>query len=338
MLVRHLGVLALTLVSIGSFSAAPTLAGSRAHDADALAKRLANKSIDRDGYAPVLAKGAAGIPIEVEPNDTAAQATPVGVGSLLEASIPDGDVDWFVVSGANGYLTLSTASSQGSATDTVLEAFASDGTTRLSIDDDAGLGLFSAIQHLTVPGDGEVLVRVTRFGPLGDDAYVLSVELGTPPPPSPDNDTPQSALALETCNTTVSGSTSGASSEVSGLGCVQFAPLGGDVFYVVELPYSYQLTAVVDPGSAWDPSLYLFTDPSDPAGSCLIGNDEAFGDESEVVIYTNEDETTDPMIVYVGIDSWEPAQSGDFSLVLSCDFVVGTDTDSWGGLKARFEE
>lgn len=339
MQVRHAGAIALTLVFLLSASAVSALAGSRHGDADALAKRLAAKSADRDGYTPMLAKGAAELLAETEPNDTAAQAQAVAVGDIVDAAVAEGDVDWFAVSAAAAsYLTVSTASLDGSDTDTVLEAFAADGITRLSIDDDGGLGLFSAMQHLSVPGDGLVLVRVTRFGPLGDDAYRLSVEPGVAPPAVPENDTPATAIVLEACNTSLTAITTGASSAVSGLGCVEFDPLGGDVYYAVELPFSFQLTVSVTPNSSWDPSLYLFTDPSDPAGSCLMGTDEAFAAESETLIYTNDDEVAEAtMMIYVGVDSWELAQQGEFTLELNCDFVVSNEADSWGGLKSRFE-
>lgn len=339
MLVRHPGAIALTLVCFLSASASTALAGPRHLEADALAKRLAAKSVDRDGYTPALAKGALELLTEVEPNDTPELAQAVAVGDQVDAAIPEGDVDWFAVAApASSYLTVSTASLEGSDTDTVLEAFASDGTTRLSIDDDSGLGLFSAMQHLLVPGDGQVLVRVTRFGPLGDDAYRLSVESGEAPPAVPANDTPATALVLEACNTSLTATTVGASSAAAGLDCVEFDPLGGDVFFAVELPFSYQLTVNVVPNSAWDPSLYLFTDPSDPAGSCLLGTDEAFADESETLLYTNDDEVAAAtMLIYVGVDSWELAQQGEFTLLLNCDFVVSNESNSWGGLKSRFE-
>jgi hypothetical protein len=338
MLVRRLGAIALTLECLVLLATGPAFAGQRDTSSDALAKRLAAKSADRDGYAPALARSAAEAVVEVEPNDSPAQAQPVAVGDVVDASVPEGDVDWFAVTGESGtYLTVSTSSRDGSIADTVLEVFGSDAATLLAVDDDGGMGLFSAIEHLLVPDDGIVLVRVTRFGPLGDDLYSLSVEDGVAPPPVPENDTPASAVFLEICNTALTGSTVGATSASAGVACVEFDPLGGDVFFAVDLLYSYQLTAQVEPLSGWDPSIYLFTDPSDPAGSCLIGTDEAFADEIETVIYTNEDETSASMRIYMAVDSWEPGQAGSFALRLNCDFVVSNDSESWGGLKARFD-
>ena len=331
MLVRHMGAVALTLVCLVSATAGAATAAP-----DATAKRQAAKDADHDGYLPALAKAPAAIVAESEPNDTPAQAQSVSVSDMVDASVPDSDVDWFSVeTTAGAYLTVSTSSIDGSNTDTVLEAFASDGTARLDVDDDAGMGLFSAIQHLEVPGDGIVLLRVPRFGPLGDDAYRLTVEPGTAPPPVPANDTPATATDLEVCATTRTGSTVGASS-AAGAACVEFDPLGGDVFYTVELPYSYQLTVLLTPDSAWDPSVYVFTDPADPMGSCLVGADVAYAGESETVIYTNESVDELPMQVYIGVDSWEGAQNGTFTLQLNCDFVVGVESGSWSGLKARF--
>lgn len=333
MLVRTRGALALALVSLlllacGHAQAAP---------GGDLAKRQAAKALDNDGYVPRLYKAAASEIDEVEPNDTVAQANVALVGNAVRAEFADpSDEDWFVVSGASGYLAISTSELAGSATDTYLEVFAADGTTLLATDDDLGMGLFSAVRHLEVPVDGTVTVRVTRYAPVGDNTYTLAIEPDTAPPPVPENDTIATATVMETCSGIQIAGTLGASNSLSGLPCVAYDPVGPDVFYRLELPYSYQLTLVLQIQGAWDGALYLFTDPLDPAGSCLVGADDGYTGEAEQIVYVNESVDEQSMTVYMAVDSWDPSQYGEFLLESRCEFVVPVEVSSWGVLKSQF--
>lgn len=331
MLVRRGGAPLLTLVCLFLVAAAP-LAGATTPDL----KLQRAKQADRDGYAPSLLLRAVQV-TEVEPNDVPGDAQEIAVGDVVDAAVAGGDVDWFRIDASGeSYVAVSTAPLDGSVTDTVLEVFESDGTSLIATDDDAGVGLFSALTGLAVPADEVVYARITRFSTVGDDAYRLAVEPSDAPPAPPVNDLPETVEVLEGCNALVQGTTVGATNALDVLGCVSPDALGGDVFYRVEVPYSYQLTVQVEPDGAFDPAVYLFADPADPAGSCVAGIDEAFTGENETLLFTNESVDELPVTLYLAIDGWDPQRAGSFTASLSCDFVVDTDDLSFGSLKARF--
>ena len=331
MLVRSWGILPLTLVCLLFAAAAPVQAAAQG------TKLERAKRADRDGYAPTVLSRAAQV-AEEEPNDSRETAQAIAVGVVVEADVPVSDVDWFSVDlSGQSFVTVSTSARDASLTDTVIDVFALDGTTLLASDDDGGMALFSAVRSFAVPARGAMLVRVTRFGTLGDDAYALTVEPASAPAAPPSNDAAATAEPIDGCNAILIGSTVGATSTVGAIACAGPDQLGGDVFYAVEVPYSYQLTIQVEPATTdFDPAAYLFTDPSDPAGSCVAGIDEAFAGEVETLIFTNESPEELPVLLYLAIDSWDPQRSGDYAASLGCDFVVSGDETSFGAMKARF--
>lgn len=304
---------------------------------DAAARIAAAKARDVDGYAPLLARGDA--VAESEPNDTPATANGITVGTVLDAAVAGTlDEDWFLLGATPGaHLTLSTSTIIAEVTDTVLEVYASDGVSRIAMDDDSGMGLFSALQSVEVPADGQLLLRVTRYSALGDDAYRLLVETGTPPPPAPANDTVATAEQFGSCNTAITGSTQGATNQVAELSCLGIDPLGGEVFYRLSVPFSFQLNILVEPTGPWDLSVYLFTNPADPAGSCVDAADIAYAGEGETVRFVSEALDQQPVELYVAVDSWAGAAAGSFILSTRCDFVVPNEQASFGTLKARFQ-
>lgn len=323
---------ALVVLIVGP--ATPIAARATSDAADRIA---AAKALDHHGYVPTLAARAVGA--EVEPNDSPGEATPLEPGTALDAAVAGtADEDWFSLSASAGsWVTLSTSSAGSPATDTVLEVFASDGTTRLAMDDDSGLDLFSALEHVLVPGDGVLLLRVTRFSALGDDAYRVLAEAGSPPPPVPANDLVSGAHALEGCNTAVSGSTTGATGQVDALPCLDVDPTGGEVFYRVTVPFSFELTVLLEPTSLQDLSIYLFSNPADPQGSCIDAADIGYAAEAEMVRFLNEALPGQDREVYIAVDSWSAASAGDFILSTRCDFVVPNEAASFGTLKSRFQ-
>lgn len=327
MLTRSRETLSLAL-ALSLLASAPAVAG------DLTTKLDRAKRADHHGYAPLMLQRAATVG-EDEPNDTVEDAQALAVGDQVDASVPSGDVDWFLVDATgDAYVTISTASRDGSLTDTVLDVFSADGQTPIASDDDSGLGLFSALESLE--GGAVLAVRVTRFSSLGDDDYAIVAESASAPPAAPANDTPATAEVLADCNAAASGTTVGAGSALATAQCVTPDPLGGEVFYRFELPYSYQLVIHVDPDETFDPSLVLFTDPASPDASCLEGVDEAFAGERETLLYTNEDDSAESLTVYLAIDSWDPQRAGGFTATVTCDFVVSDETSSFGALKARF--
>lgn len=327
MLARSRETVSLTLV-LTLLVAASATAG------DLTTKLDRAKRADHHGYAPTMLQRAATVG-EEEPNDTVESAQALAVGDQIDASVPAGDVDWFLVDATgDAYVTISTSSRDGSFTDTVLDVFSADGLTPIASDDDGGVGLFSALESLE--GGAVFAVRVTRFSSLGDDDYAVVAEPASAPPVAPANDAPATAEMLADCNAVATGTTVGATNALGVAACVTPDPLGGEVFYRFELPYSYQLVIHVDPDATFDPSLLLFTDPASPETSCLEGVDEAFAGERETLLYTNEDASAESLTVYLAVDSWDPQRAGGFTAVVTCDFVVSDETSSFGALKARF--
>jgi hypothetical protein len=303
----------------------------------AVARIAAAKALDHEGYVPALARGVAAT--ESEPNDTPATANPISVGVAMDAALTGvADEDWFSVSATSGeFLTLSTSAVVDGITDTVLEVYASDGLARIAMDDDSGMGLFSALRDIEVPTDGILLLRITRYSALGDDGYRILAEAGTSPPPAPGNDAIASAEELTGCSTAVTGSTEGATNEVGELACLAIDPLGGEVFYRISVPFSFQLSILAEPTGGWDLSIYVFSDPADPAGSCVDAADIAYAGEAETVSFVNDDLAEESAELYIAVDSWTAATTGSFILSAQCDFVVPNKLASFGTLKARFQ-
>lgn len=107
---------------------------------------------------------------EVEPNGTAATATPLaGNDVVVRANIfPNGDLDFYSFTAATGdrvYVATQTSFSANGSSDSQLDVLATDGTTSLEFDDDNGTfgGLSSSIAGVTIPAPGTYYVRVKHF-------------------------------------------------------------------------------------------------------------------------------------------------------------------------------
>lgn len=103
-----------------------------------------------------------------EPNDTLAQATPIGSGESLSLTIcPAGDEDWFTfVVAEEAEAIIETTGPTG---DTVLHLYEADGVTEIEMDDNSGTNAFSFIDRLC---DVDPLPAGTY--------YVKVVDAGTP--------------------------------------------------------------------------------------------------------------------------------------------------------------
>jgi hypothetical protein len=328
---RHL--LLLGLLVLASIPADAWASGVETFEGLDAAKLRGHKQRDHVGYAPAVPAAAQGAS-ETEPNDVPGQADDLVLGEPLAANLVTADVDWFAVTcGGSEYVTVSTAPRDGSVLDTIVRVYDGD-LNLLAQDDDAGVGLFSAVQHVACGAD--LLVEVVSFGGTGVGAYWVTVESGTPPPPAPANDQLAGVIDVE-CNSVWKGTTLGSTDDVGAIGCVPYQPLGGEVFYRITVPYSYQLNVQVMPDTPFDPSVYLFTDPSRPEASCVAGSDVGFFDEPELLAYVmDEDPHERPVTLYIAVDSWSAYSAGDFTLALSCEFVVATEASTWGAVKARF--
>lgn len=160
---------------------------------------------------------------------------------------------------------------------------------------------------------------------------------------APANDSLLSAQVVVGCSTDIIATTTGATNDVDDLNCSNtdggfgvVQPYGGDVFYKVIVPWSYDLHVLVEPLGDWDVSLYVVTSPWSPSQTCLVASDVAGSGFAEAVHLQNDHVSQGPREYIIGIDSWRADHAGDFRLSLTCDFAVPVDGSSFSTLKSRF--
>lgn len=143
---------------------------------------------------------------EVEPNDTAAQATPLQGDMRIRASLlPAGDVDYYSFEARAGdrvFAETVTAGSMTAPADTKLTLLGSDGTTVLEEDDNGGSQLRSgsSIAGVDVPSDGVYFLRIedvrgVAATPAPYDLY-LALRSGVAAKETEPNDKPEEANPL----------------------------------------------------------------------------------------------------------------------------------------------
>jgi uncharacterized repeat protein (TIGR01451 family) len=137
---------------------------------------------------------------EVEPNGAPAMATPLplvnGAARIWGNITPSGDADYYSFpanAGDRVYAAIMAASSTSGSNDSVLEIFASDGTTILEGDEDDGSfgSLSSSIAGTTLPTAGTYYVRVRHSSAANQlRPYQLFFQLrsGTPTAETEPND------------------------------------------------------------------------------------------------------------------------------------------------------
>lgn len=134
---------------------------------------------------------------ESEPNDTAAQANPLGNNVVVLGNIyPNGDNDYYSFTANAGdrvYAATMTSFSANGSTDSNMDILDTDGVTVLENDDDNGTvgGLSSSIAGTTLPAAGTYYVRVRHFsatGQLRPYHLHLQVQSGAPTPETEPND------------------------------------------------------------------------------------------------------------------------------------------------------
>ena len=102
----------------------------------------------------------AGNKTEVEPNGTAAQATPFTLGQTLRGTLTAGDQDWFSFTGTAGQTVFLYVDSLNSSIENVFRLICSDGVTRMTLSDPgSGTSFFGGQIVFTLPADGTYYVR-----------------------------------------------------------------------------------------------------------------------------------------------------------------------------------
>jgi len=121
---------------------------------------------------------------EIEPNNDAAQATPLGGSNVVALGYvyPNGDLDFYSFQASAGdriYAAAMTSFSASASTDSFLELIASDGSTVLESDDNNGSfgGLSSTIAGAVIPADGLYYIKIRHSGTSQIRPYHLHFQL-----------------------------------------------------------------------------------------------------------------------------------------------------------------
>jgi hypothetical protein len=178
-------------------------------------------------------------------------------------------------------------------------------------------------------------------GATGSYQLDVACESCEPPPPI-ENDVCETAidLCLVSGEKTFDGSfslaytTIGAADDYSpGVypsSCTGFGASGGDVVYVVCLEPGGTLD-VTQTGD-FDMAMYLITDCTDPAGTCVVGSDNCCTGADEFFTYTSVAGGT----YYLIVDGYSTEGTGTvYGTVTGC-CTTSTEEGSWGGVKTLF--
>jgi hypothetical protein len=248
---------------------------------------------------------------EVEPNNKPAQANVLGCGNTFRPAAiavqAVRDTDWISFSAnAGDVITFGTdADGPTPIGDTRISIVSSDGVTVLGTDDDGGPGRYSLLS-ICAPYTGTYYGRIAAFSSqTGTYMAFLTCSASSAP-----NDLCAGAIPIECGAINLSGTTANACPNYSpgDEGCTRFAANGRDVVYKVNAVAgdSLYLDYVQ---SAADASIYIVTDCSNPAGSCVAGEDSTLVGGHETLSY----EFTSSGTFYVILDSFSPGSGGPWT-------------------------
>jgi hypothetical protein len=249
---------------------------------------------------------------EVEPNDAPAQANLLGCGNTFRpaeiAVQATRDTDWIAfTANAGDVITFGTdADGLTPVGDTRIGILRDDGVTLLDDDDDGGPGRYSLLS-VCAPYTGTYYGRIAAFSSQ-TGTYMAFV---TCSPSSAPNDQCAGAINIPCGSIALSGSTASACPDYSlpGAGCTGFAANGRDVVYKLDAFAGDSLTLDYVQDAA-DASIYIVTDCSDPAGTCVAGEDSTLVGGHETLGYT----FTVPGTYYIILDSFSPGSGGSWTM------------------------
>jgi hypothetical protein len=120
-----------------------------------------------------------------EPDDSAAQARAFTVGTTEgHAFCANNDQDWVKFTGSAGTTYRLETLNLASGSDTVIELYASNGTTLLASNDDSG-GTFASLITYTPTTSGTLFLKVRNFSGTGSTGYTYDLRItGSAPPPT----------------------------------------------------------------------------------------------------------------------------------------------------------
>ena len=247
---------------------------------------------------------------ETEPNDAPGQADLLGCGNTFRpASIAVQavrDTDWIrFTANAGDLITLGTdADGPTPVGDTRITIFPEVGDS-LGTDDDGGPGDYSLLS-ICAPYTGTYYVRIAAFGSETGTYMAFLVCSASSAP----NDQCAGAINVPCGAIDLSGTTATACPNYSPgeKGCTGFPADGRDVVYKLTVIAGDSL--YIDYAqSATDASIYLVTDCSDPAGTCVAGEDGTLVGEHETLSY----KFTSPGTYYLVLDSFSAGSGGPWT-------------------------
>lgn len=193
---------------------------------------------------------------------------------------------------------------------------------------------------LTAYAGQTVTITFQYLGLDGAAVYLDAIGINagyTPPPPpeAPENDTCEGAIAIVPGDFDLAGDATDANNDYdpgSG-GCTGYSAAGNDVVYLVHLAPGDQIVANYT--STADGSFYGITDCGDPVTSCVIGADDTYSGDTEVIDYVNDTGTA--MDLYLICDCYGTGNGGPYTLVGTLTSVVPVVNTDWSSLKANFK-
>ena len=248
---------------------------------------------------------------EVEPNDTPAQATPLGCGNTLRpaeiAVQAVRDTDWIsFTANAGDLITFGTDDDGPSPVgDTRISIVSDDGTTVLASDDDGGPVAYSLVA-ICAPYTGTYYGRVAAFSSQTGTymAFLTCAPSGAP------NDRCAGAIPLACGPIALSGTTANACPDYTlpESGCTGFFANGRDVVYRLDVLAGDSLYLDYAQSAA-DASIYIVADCADPAGTCIAGEDSTLVGGHETLSHTFAAAGT----YYLILDSFSPGSGGPWT-------------------------
>jgi len=199
-----------------------------------------------------------------------------------------------------------TASLVGSAYDTKIGVFSGAcGSLVCVTGNDDFSGLQSQVGFSSVVGT-DYYIYVTGFG-TASGAFTLALTCVTPPPPACSN-----AVAIA-CGDVVTGTTVGATADPAAGTCVTGLTSAPGVYYVVQ-GTGLDITASLC-GSAFDTKIGVFSGTCGTPLTCVTGNDDSCGLQSEVTFTSVEGES-----YYIYVTGFS-TNAGNYQLSVTCDFL-----------------
>ena len=254
---------------------------------------------------------------EVEPNNTPAQANLLGCGNTFRPAAiavqAPRDTDWIkFTANAGDVITFGTDADGLTPIGDTRISILNDSLRVLGTDDDGGPGQYSLLS-ICAPYTGTYYGRIAAFASqTGTYMAFLTCSVSSAP-----NDQCAGAIPLECGAFGLSGSTADACPDYSPAesGCTRFTANGRDVVYRVDVVAGDSL--YIDyVQTTTDASIYLVSDCSNPAGTCVAGEDSTLVGGHETLSYKFASTGT----YFLILDSFSPGSGGPWTAtgVLEC--------------------